>query len=230
MTTGTELIRRTLGNETEAFCLTCPLITKADGKKFGKTESGNIWLDRNRTTPYAFYQFWLNVSDDDAEKYIKIFTSLEQDVINNLIEEHRQDPGRRTLQYRLAEEVTRMVHSQEDLDMAIAASNILFGKSTKENLLQLDEQTFTDVFKDVPHYEVSKDVLGQPAVEVFNQEGMQIFPSKSEMRKLVKGGGVSLNKEKLAAFDQPVTSEDLIDGKYLLIQKGKKNYSLIIVK
>jgi tyrosine--tRNA ligase len=230
MTTGTELIRRTLGNETEAYCLTCPLITKADGKKFGKTESGNIWLDRNRTTPYAFYQFWLNVSDDDAEKYIKIFTSLEKDVIDNLIEEHRQDPGRRTLQYRLAEEVTRMVHSQEDLDMAIAASNILFGKSTKENLLQLDEQTFTDVFKDVPHYEVSKDVLGQPAVDVFNQEGMQIFPSKSEMRKLVKGGGVALNKEKLAAFDQPVTAEDLIDGKYLLVQKGKKNYSLIIVK
>ena len=230
MTTGTELIRRTLGSEAEAYCLTCPLITKADGKKFGKTESGNIWLDRNRTTPYAFYQFWLNVSDDDAEKYIKIFTSLEKDVIEGLIEEHRQDPGRRTLQRRLAEEVTRMFHSQEDLDMAIAASNILFGKSTKENLLQLDEQTFADVFKDVPHYEVSKDVLGQPAVEVFNQEGMQIFPSKSEMRKLVKGGGVSLNKEKLAAFDQPVTAEDLIDGKYLLVQKGKKNYSLIIVK
>ena len=230
MTTGTELIRRTLSNETEAYCLTCPLITKADGKKFGKTESGNIWLDRNRTTPYAFYQFWLNVSDDDAEKYIKIFTSLEKDVIDSLVEEHRQDPGRRTLQYRLAEEVTRMVHSQEDLDMAIAASNILFGKSTKENLLQLDEQTFADVFKDVPHYEVSKDVLGQPAVDVFNQEGMQIFPSKSEMRKLVKGGGVALNKEKIAAFDQPVTAEDLIDGKYLLVQKGKKNYSLIIVK
>ena len=230
MTTGTELIRRTFGSEAEAYCLTCPLITKADGKKFGKTESGNIWLDRNRTTPYAFYQFWLNVSDDDAEKYIKIFTSLEKDVIDGLIEEHRQDPGRRTLQRRLAEEVTRMVHSQEDLDMAIAASNILFGKSTKENLLQLDEQTFADVFKDVPHYEVSKDVLGQPAVDIFNQEGMQIFPSKSEMRKLVKGGGVSLNKEKLAAFDQPVTVEDLIDGKYLLVQKGKKNYSLIIVK
>ena len=230
MTTGTELIRRTLGSEAEAYCLTCPLITKADGKKFGKTESGNIWLDRNRTTPYAFYQFWLNVSDEDAEKYIKIFTSLEKDVIDALIEEHRQDPGRRTLQRHLAEEVTRMVHSQDDLDMAIAASNILFGKSTKENLLQLDEQTFADVFKDVPHYEVSKDILGQPAVEVFNQEGMQIFPSKSEMRKLVKGGGVSLNKEKLAAFDQPVTADDLIDGKYLLVQKGKKNYSLIIVK
>ena len=230
MTTGTELIRRTLGSETEAYCLTCPLITKADGKKFGKTESGNIWLDRNRTTPYAFYQFWLNVSDEDAEKYIKIFTSLEKDVIDALIEEHRQDPGRRTLQRRLAEEVTRMVHSQDDLDMAVAASNILFGKSTKESLLQLDEQTFTDVFKDVPHYEASKDILGQPAVEVFSQEGMQIFPSKSEMRKLVKGGGVSLNKEKLAAFDQPVTADDLIDGKYLLVQKGKKNYSLIIVK
>lgn len=230
MTTGSELIRRTLGSDAEAYCLTCPLITKADGKKFGKTESGNIWLDRNRTTPYAFYQFWLNVSDDDAEKYIKIFTSLDQPTIEGLIAEHREDPGRRSLQRRLAEEVTRMVHSQEDLDMAIAASNILFGKSTKENLLELDEQTFADVFKDVPHYEVSKDVLGQPVVEVMNQEGMQIFPSKSEMRKLVKGGGVSLNKEKLAAFDQPITADDLIDGKYLLVQKGKKNYSLIIVK
>lgn len=230
MTTGSELIRRTLGSEAEAYCLTCPLITKADGKKFGKTESGNIWLDRNRTTPYAFYQFWLNVSDDDAEKYIKIFTSLDQPTIEGLIAEHREDPGRRSLQRRLAEEVTRMVHSQEDLDMAIAASNILFGKSTKENLLELDEQTFADVFKDVPHYEVSKDLLGQPAVEIMNQEGMEIFPSKSEMRKLVKGGGVSLNKEKLTAFDQVITASDLIDGKYLLVQKGKKNYSLIIVK
>ena len=230
MTTGTELIRRTLGQEAEAYCLTCPLITKADGKKFGKTESGNIWLDRNRTTPYVFYQFWLNVSDDDAEKYIKIFTSLDKPTIDALIEEHRQDPGRRTLQRRLAEEVTRMVHSQADLDMAIAASNILFGKATKENLLQLDEQTFNDVFKDVPHYEVSKELLGQPAVDIFNQEGMQIFPSKSEMRKLVKGGGVSLNKEKLQAFDQIITADDLIDGKYLLLQRGKKNYFLVIVK
>ena len=230
MTTGTELIRRTLGQEAEAYCLTCPLITKADGKKFGKTESGNIWLDRNRTTPYVFYQFWLNVSDDDAEKYIKIFTSLDKPTIDALVDEHRQDPGRRSLQRRLAEEVTRMVHSQEDLDMAMAASNILFGKATKENLLQLDEQTLNDVFKDVPHYEVSKDLLGQPAVDIFNQEGMQIFPSKSEMRKLVKGGGVSLNKEKLQAFDQVITAEDLIDGKYLLVQKGKKNYFLVIVK
>lgn len=230
MTTGTELIRRTLGNEAEAFCLTCPLITKADGKKFGKTESGNIWLDRNRTTPYAFYQFWLNVSDDDAERYIKIFTDLDKDTINALVSEHRQDPGRRILQKRLAEEVTVMVHSREDLDMAIAASNILFGKATKDSLAQLDEATLNDVFKDVPHYDLDKAQLGQPAVEVFCQEGWEIFPSKSEMRKLVKGGGVSLNKEKLTAFDQPVTTDDLIEGKYLLVQRGKKNYYLITVR
>lgn len=230
MTTGTELIRRTLGSDEEAFCLTCPLITKADGKKFGKTENGNIWLDRNRTTPYAFYQFWLNVSDEDAEKYIKIFTSLERETIESLIAEHQQDPGRRTLQKRLAQEVTVMVHSQEDLDMAIEASQILFGKATKENLQKLDEATFLDVFNGVPHYTVSKDLLGNTAVDFFTQDGMEIFPSKGELRKLVKGGGVSLNKEKLTAFDQVVTAEDLIDGKYLLVQRGKKNYFLITVK
>ncbi len=230
MTTGTELIRRTLGNEAEAYALTCPLITKADGKKFGKTESGNVWLDRNRTTPYMFYQFWLNVADDEAEKYIKIFTSLDKPTVDSLIEEHRQDPGRRTLQRRLAEEVTVMVHSQEDLDMAKEASNILFGKATKENLLKLDEQTLLDVFSGVDKYTIDRSQLGQPAVDLFNLDGMKIFPSKSEMRKLVKGGGVSLNKEKLAAFDQVVGADDLIDGKYLLVQKGKKNYSLLIVK
>ncbi len=230
MTTGTELIRRTLGNEAEAFCLTCPLITKADGKKFGKTESGNIWLDRNRTTPYAFYQFWLNVSDDDAEKYIKIFTSLDKETIDALVEEHKQDPGRRILQRRLAEEVTTMVHSREDLEMAIEASNILFGKATKDSLVKLDEATFLDVFSGVPTYTIDSSVLGQPAIEIFCQEGMNIFPSKGEMRKLVKGGGVSLNKEKLTAFDQVVSTDDLIDGKYLLVQKGKKNYFLITVK
>ena len=230
MTTGTELIRRTLGSNEEAFCLTCPLITKADGKKFGKTENGNIWLDRNRTTPYAFYQFWLNVSDEDAEKYIKIFTSLERETIESLIAEHQQDPGRRTLQKRLAQEVTVMVHSQEDLDMAIEASQILFGKATKENLQKLDEATFLDVFNGVPHYTVSKDLLGSTAVDFFTQDGMEIFPSKGELRKLVKGGGVSLNKEKLTAFDQVVAAEDLIDGKYLLVQRGKKNYFLITVK
>ena len=229
MTTGTELIRRTLGNEAEAYALTCPLITKADGKKFGKTESGNIWLDPKRTSPYKFYQFWLNVSDDDAERYIKIFTSLDKETIDALVEEHKQDPGRRILQKRLAEETTVMVHSKEALDAAIEASNILFGKSTKESLLKLDEQTFLDIFEGVPQFEVNRDVLGQPAVEIFTQAA-PVFASKGEMRKLVQGGGVSLNKEKLAAFDRPVTEDDLIDGKYLLVQRGKKNYYLLILK
>jgi tyrosyl-tRNA synthetase len=230
MTTGTELIRRTLGSEAEAFALTCPLITKADGKKFGKTESGNVWLDRNRTTPYAFYQFWLNVSDDDAERYIKIFTSLERDVIEALVEEHRQDPGRRVLQKRLAEEVTVLVHSQEDLEMAQEASSILFGKATKESLLKLDEQTLLDVFAGVPHYTLPKEDLGRPAVELFTRDDVSVFPSRGEMRKMVQGGGVSLNKERLETFDRLVTTDDLIDGKYLLVQRGKKNYFLITVK
>ena len=230
MTTGTELIRRTEGSESEAYCLTCPLITKADGKKFGKTESGNVWLDRNRTTPYAFYQFWLNVSDDDAEKYIKIFTSLDRETINALIEDHKQDPGRRALQKRLAEEVTTMVHSKEDLDMAIEASNILFGKATKDSLLKIDEQTLLDVFDGVPHFDLAKDQLGLPAVDLFTRDDVKVFASKGEMRKLVQGGGVALNKEKLAAFDVPITADDLIDGKYLLVQRGKKNYYLITVK
>ena len=229
MTTGTELIRRTLGPEAEAYALTCPLITKADGKKFGKTETGNIWLDPKRTSPYKFYQFWLNVSDDDAERYIKIFTSLDKDTIDALVEEHRQDPGRRALQRRLAEEVTVMVHSREALDAAIEASNILFGKSTKESLLKLDEQTLLDIFEGVPQFEVGRDQMGQPAVELFTQAAA-VFASKGEMRKLVQGGGVSLNKEKLTAFDRPVTADDLIDGKYLLVQRGKKNYYLITVK
>ena len=230
MTTGTELIRRTLGQEAEAYALTCPLITKADGKKFGKTESGNVWLDRNRTTPYAFYQFWLNVSDDDAERYIKIFTSLEKEEIDALVEEHRQDPGRRILQRRLAEEVTVMVHSREDYEMAIEASNILFGKSTKESLLKLDEQTLLDVFAGVPHFTIDKTELGKPAVELLTSEAVPVFPSRGEMRKMVQGGGVSLNKEKLAAFDKNISESDLLDGKYLLVQRGKKNYFLITVK
>ena len=229
MTTGTELIRRTLGNEVETFALTCPLITKSDGKKFGKTESGNIWLDPKRTTPYKFYQFWLNVSDEDAERYIKIFTSLDHETIDALIEEHKQDPGRRVLQKRLAEETTVLVHSKEALDMAVEASNILFGKSTKDSLLKLDEQTLLDIFDGVPHFSVSADQLGQPAVEIFTQAA-PVFASKGEMRKLVQGGGVSLNKEKLTAFDRVITSEDLIDGKYLLVQRGKKNYYLLTIK
>ena len=230
MTTGTELIRRTLGNDQEAYALTCPLITKADGKKFGKTESGNIWLDRNRTSPYKFYQFWVNVSDDDAEKYIKIFTSLDKETIDALVEEHKQDPGRRILQKRLAEEVTVMVHSKEDLDMAIEASNILFGKATKEALEKLDEQTFLDVFDGVENFTISADLLGQPAVEILTRDDCKVFPSKGEMRKMVQGGGVSINKEKLTDQNQPLTQDDLIGGKYILAQRGKKNYFLITVK
>ena len=230
MTTGTELIRRTLGNDVDTYALTCPLITKADGKKFGKTESGNIWLDRNRTSPYKFYQFWLNVSDDDAEKYIKIFTSLEKETIDALVEEHKQDPGRRILQKRLAQEVTVMVHSQADYDMAVEASGILFGKSTKESLEKLDEQTFLDVFEGVETFTVPADRLGQPAIEFFTADDCKVFPSKGEMRKMVQGGGVSLNKEKLTDQNRPVTSTDLIGGKYILAQRGKKNYFLVTVK
>ena len=232
ITTGTELIRRKLGADNEAFALTCPLITKADGKKFGKTEKGNIWLDRNRTSPYTFYQFWLNVADEDAERYIKIFTSLDKATIDALIEEHRQDPGRRTLQKRLAEEVTVLVHSREDYELALEASNILFGKATKESLTKLDEQTLLDVFSGVPQFEVSRSLLsgeGTKAVDLF-AEHTQCFPSKGEMRKLTQGGGVSLNKERVTAPDQMVTEADLIDDKYLLVQQGKKKYYLVIAK
>ena len=230
ITTGAELIRRTLGSENEVFALTCPLITKSDGRKFGKTESGNVWLDAKRTTPYEFYQFWLNVADDEAERYIKIFTSLEKGEIDGLIEEHRQDPGRRILQRRLGEEVTKLVHGESELEKAIEASNILFGKATKENLLKLDEATLLAVFSGVPHFEVTRsEAIGAKAVDLF-AETTQCFASKGEMRKLTQGGGVSLNKEKLQAFDQIITEGDLIDGKYLLVQRGKKNYYLITVK
>ncbi len=230
ITTGTELIRRTLGIENAAYGLTCPLITKADGKKFGKTESGNVWLDPKRTTPYAFYQFWLNVSDDDAERYIKIFTSLTQDEINAAIDEHKADPGQRLLQKRLGREVTVMVHGREQYDLAIEASNLLFGKSTKENLLKLDEATLLSVFEGVPTFEVAKDeIAGCKAVDLL-AEKTACFPSKSEYRKLVKGGGVSINKEKVADAELQLSTDDLLDGKYLLVQRGKKNYFLIIAK
>ena len=230
ITTGTELIRRKLGSDNEAFALTCPLITKADGKKFGKTEQGNIWLDRNRTTPYAFYQFWLNVGDEEAERYIKIFTDLTKEEIDGLIEEHRQNPGLRSLQKRLGQEVTVLVHGQQDYEMAVEATNILFGKATKENLLKLDEATLLAVFDGVQKFEVSRDqVVGAKAVDLL-AETTKAFPSKGEMRKLTQGGGVSINKEKLEAFDRELTEDDLLDGKYLLAQKGKKNYYLIIVK
>ncbi len=232
ITTGTELIRRKLGNDQEAFALTCPLITKSDGKKFGKTEQGNIWLDRQRTSPYTFYQFWLNVADEDAERYIKIFTSLDKETIDALIAEHRQDPGRRVLQKKLAEEVTVMVHSREDYDLAVEASNLLFGKATKENLAKLDEQTLLDVFTGVPQFEFDRSLLAGEGVKMVDltAEHTQCFASKGEMRKLTQGGGVSLNKEKLAAFDQMVTEADLVADKYLLVQQGKKKYFLLIAK
>ena len=231
ITTGTELIRRTLGIENEAFALTCPLITKSDGKKFGKTESGNIWLDPKRTTPYKFYQFWLNVSDDDAEKYIKIFTSLEKDTIDALVAEHKQDPGQRILQKRLAKEVTIMVHSEADYNAAVEASGILFGNNTHDALMKLDEDTLLAVFEGVPQFEVERSLFteGVKAVDLL-AEHSKVFASKGEMRKLVQGGGVSMNKEKLAAFDQLVTEKDLLNGKYLLVQRGKKNYFLLLAK
>lgn len=232
ITTGAELIRRKLGSENEAFALTCPLITKADGRKFGKTENGNIWLDRNRTSPYAFYQFWLNVADEDAERYIKIFTSLDRPTVEDLVAQHRQNPGLRLLQKRLAEEVTVMVHSREDYEAAVEASSILFGKSTKDSLVKLDEQTLLDVFAGVPQFTFDRSLLegeGVKAVDL-TVEHTQCFASKGEMRKLTQGGGVSLNKEKLTAADRPITSADLLDGKYLLVQQGKKKYFLLIAK
>ena len=228
ITTGSELIRRTLGGE--AYALTCPLITKSDGRKFGKTESGNVWLDKRYTTPYKFYQFWLNVGDDEAARYIKIFTSLPKDEIDALIAEHSADPGRRLLQKRLGEEVTCMVHSRDDYDMAIEASNILFGRSTRENLEHLDEATLLAVFDGVPRFEVARDqALGAKAVDLLAGT-TQCFASKGEMRKLVQGGGVSLNKEKLDTPDRLIESADLLAGKYLLVQRGKKNYFLLTVK
>ena len=230
ITTGSELIRRTLGPDNEVYALTCPLITKADGRKFGKTESGNIWLDAERTTPYEFYQFWLNVSDEEAARYIKICTLLGREEVEALIAEHSLDPGRRQLQRRLGEEVTLMVHGREEYEKALAATEILFGKATKESLLKLDEKTLLAVFSGVPHFEVARaEAVGAKAVDLF-AEKTQCFASKGEMRKLVQGGGVSLNKEKLSAFDKTITEEDLLDGKYLLVQRGKKNYYLITVK
>lgn len=229
ITTGTELIRRKLGGE--AFALTCPLITKADGGKFGKTESGNVWLDRRYTSPYKFYQFWLNVSDSDAARYIKIFTSLTQDEIMQLVAEQEAAPHLRPLQKRLAKEVTVMVHSEEDYNAAVEASNILFGGATSEALKHLDEATLLDVFNGVPQFEVSRDELtaGIKAIDLCTEKAA-VFSSKGEMRKLIQSGGVSVNKEKLSDPEAVINGSSLLDEKYLLVQRGKKNYYLLIAK
>ena len=229
ITTGTELIRRMNGDET--FALTCPLITKADGGKFGKTESGNVWLDPRYTSPYKFYQFWLNVGDADAEKYIKIFTSLTKEEIEKLIEEQNAAPHLRPLQKKLAEEVTVMVHSREAYEAAVAASQILFGGATSDALRKIDEETLLSVFEGVPQFEISKEELkeGIKAVDLLAEKSA-VFPSKGEMRKTVQGGGVMINKEKLTAFDQIIDENALLNGKYILAQRGKKNYFLIIAK
>ena len=229
ITTGTEMIRKISGNE--VFALTCPLITKADGKKFGKTEQGNVWLDKKYTSPYTFYQFWLNVSDDDADRYIKIFTSIPKDEIDALIKEQNEAPHLRSLQKRLAKELTILVHGEEEYEKAVAASGILFGNATSEALRSLDEETLLAVFDGVPRFEVSRELLndGVKAVDL-TTEAAAVFASKGEMRKLVQGGGVSINKEKLATFDQMITSTDLLNDKYILVQKGKKNYYLLIAK
>ena len=227
ITTGTELIRRKLGKE--AYAITCPLITKADGTKFGKTESGNVWLDPRYTSPYKFYQFWLNVSDEDAERYIKIFTLLDRETIEKLIAEHREAPHMRLLQKRLAEEVTVMIHSREEYEKAVEASNILFGGATSEALHKLDEQTLLQVFEGVPQFQIKRAELGQPFLD-FCAVQTQIFASKGECRKMVQGGGLSINKEKITDPARPVTEEDLIAGKYILVQRGKKNYYLVIAE
>ncbi|MDD2292775.1 MAG: tyrosine--tRNA ligase [Bacteroidales bacterium] len=227
ITTGTELIRRKLGGE--AFALTCPLITKADGGKFGKTEKGNVWLDARYTSPYTFYQFWLNVSDEDARKYIKIFTMLSKEEIDAVIEEHEQAPHLRVLQKLLAKEITVMVHGEEEYKKAVDASGILFGNSTSDVLKKLDEATFLSVFDGVPQFNLSRtdlpcDILEMLAVKT------SVFPSKGECRKLIQGGGLSINKDKFTDVAGQLSSDYLLDGKYILVQKGKKNYYILKVE
>ncbi len=225
--TGTELIRRIDGGE--AFALTCPLITKSDGGKFGKTEEGNVWLDPERTSVYKFYQFWLNVSDEDAEKYLKIFTMLTREEIEWLVKEHEKAPHTRVLQRRLAEEVTVMVHSREEYELAVEASGILFGKGTKETLRKMSEDLFLTIFEGVPLHEINRTALDTGVAQLLAEE-TGIFSSRGEVRRLVAGGGVSINKEKITDPEGKLTAADLIGDKYLLVQKGKKNYFLVRVK
>ncbi len=229
ITTGSELIRRKLGGE--VFALTCPLITKADGGKFGKTESGNVWLDPRYTSPYKFYQFWLNVSDTDAEKYLKIFTFLTEEEIEDLVCEHAKDPGLRPLQKRLAKELTVMVHSEEDYNAAVEASQILFSNKAQDALRNLDEKTLLDVFEGVPQFKVEREKIeaGIPVLDLLAAE-TAVFPSKGEARKMIQGGGVSINKEKVSDPAMTIGVDSLLNCKYILAQRGKKNYYLIIVE
>ena len=232
ITTGTELIRRKLGSEADAYAITCPLIKKADGTKFGKTESGNIWLDSRYTSPYKFYQFWLNTSDEDAEKYIRIFTILSKEEVEALINEHREAPHKRALQSRLAKEVTCMVHSEEEYNKAVEASKILFGKSSIETLKSLDEETLLQIFEGVPQFNINMtDVASESIgfIDMFTEKS-NIFASKGELRRLIKGGGVAMNSQKIEDGEMKITSQNLISNKYIIIQKGKKNYFLVIIK
>lgn len=224
ITTGTELIRRKTAGE--AFALTCPLITKADGGKFGKTEQGNIWLDANYTSPYAFYQFWLNVSDQDAQKYLKIFTMLSREVIDSQIEKHLEAPHLRELQKLLAQEVTTMVHGQEEYEKAVKASSILFGQSTSETLRELDERTFLNVFEGVPQFNITAESLKENIIELLAVH-TAVFPSKGECRKMIQAGGVSINKSKIDSIELTLSEKDLLNQKYILVQKGKKNYFIL---
>jgi len=226
--TGTELIRRKAGGE--AFALTCPLITKSDGTKFGKTESGNVWLDPDKTTPYQFYQFWLNVSDEDAAKYIKIFTVLDQKEVEDIISEHNKAPHERLLQKRLAEEVTVMVHSRVEYEGAVEASQILFGKGTTESLRKMNESTFLSVFEGVPVFDIKMESLSN-GVTISNlcTELTHICATKVEVRRLVEGGGFSINKEKIFEIEKMANTEMLLNNKYIVVQKGKKTYFLIRV-
>jgi tyrosyl-tRNA synthetase len=229
ITTGTELIRRKNGGD--AYALTIPLITKADGGKFGKTEHGNVWLDPERTSPYTFYQFWLNTSDEDAEKFIKVFTLLSKEEIEELIYQHREAPHQRILQRKLSEEITEMVHSKAELDAAIEASQVLFGKGTAEQLKKMDERTFLSVFDGVPQFQLPKSDFekGIPVLELLTEK-TGIFPSKGELRRTIQGNGLSINKGKVQSQEHLTQINDLISNKYLLVQKGKKNYFLIIAQ
>ncbi len=228
ITTGTELIRRTL--DKEAYAITCPLITKADGKKFGKTEKGNVWLDREKTSPYSFYQFWLNLSDEDAARFIRIFTLKTEEEILELEKQHNQDPSQRILQKALAKDITIKVHSEEDYNAAIEASQILFGKGTTETLKKLDEQTFLSVFDGVPQFKVSKtDIENKIGVIDLLAEKTQVLGSKGEVRRALKENSLSINKEKIKE-DYVADSSCLLNNKYILVQRGKKNYYIIVIE